>query len=220
MDINNNALRLLLEELNQEPPESVVDQHQGNDYLPSSFIESELDRIFHGLWQVKNVQSKIVANEICVDVELWAYFYPVGEWIVKSGAGAAMIQQANHVDKQGNFLRQALPSEIDQKIKNTMERTYASALTRAMKNAAKRYGKRFGRDLTRKKVSPYLAPDKTIEEIKDLGTKLSEATTENELRQLWIEAGAPEEYSRIFNQIRRNLKKVDKLKLPNGTDQS
>jgi hypothetical protein len=118
---------------------------KGFDYLPASFIQMEMDEIFLGLWswEVKSIQ--VVANEILVCGDL-KFFHPVsGQWITRSGVGAAIIRQT----KGANI------TDIDGKIKDAITMDLPHAETDAFKNAAKKIGKRFGRDLNRKFTDEY-----------------------------------------------------------------
>jgi len=134
------ALEKFTKVLNSKPKVNHIKSRQGADYLPISQIENELDRLFAGLWQTNNLTWQIVANEICVSLELQV-FHPVAKtWLSRCGVGACMIRQ-----KAG-----AQISDINAKIKNALEMDLPHAKTDALKNAAKSLGDLFGRNLTRK----------------------------------------------------------------------
>ena len=126
--------------LNSAPPQANIKDRQGVKYLPISSIESQLDKMFAGLWKTTNMEWKVVVNEIIVSIELHV-FHPIAKvWISRSGVGAAQIRQKSGSDIQ----------DIPSKIKNSMEMDVPHAKADAIKNAAKSLGKYFGRDLSRK----------------------------------------------------------------------
>tara|TARA_Y100000817_G_C16861576_1_gene545990 strand:- start:4418 stop:4963 length:546 start_codon:yes stop_codon:yes gene_type:complete len=126
--------------LNLTPAANKVKSRQGIQYLPISAIESDLDRLFAGLWQVKNLNYKIVANEILVNLDL-EVFHPVAKvWLTRAGVGACMIRQRSG----------AQISDINAKLKNALVMDLPHAKAEAIKNAAKSLGAIFGRNLARK----------------------------------------------------------------------
>lgn len=145
-----------------------TNKYAGNSkFLPISVVEAQLDEIFFGLWQTRNIQYSVVANEILCTLELWVFHPILKEWIVRTGAGAAMIQQdAYKKDEDGNYMTRAKkdgtgvekikinprPTDADYKIKNTLVKDFPHAKAEAFKNAAKSIGKYFGRDLNRSDV--------------------------------------------------------------------
>jgi len=141
--------------INQTPAQSELRKDpKGFDYLPASFIQMEMDEIFLGLWswEVKSIQ--VVANEILVHGDL-KYFHPVsGQWITRSGVGAAIIRQ----------VKDASITDIDKKIKDAITMDLPHAETDAFKNAAKKIGKRFGRDLNRKFTDEYQEQVESLEQ--------------------------------------------------------
>lgn len=146
---------------NPNPKSVAVNKFANNSlFIPIGEIEMQLDELYYGLWQTRNFKWSVVANEICCSLELWVYHPLLKEWIVRSGAGAAMIQQdAFKKDENGNYLLDQKtgkrikinpkPSDVDYKIKNTMVKDFPHAKAEALKNAAKSLGKFFGRDLNR-----------------------------------------------------------------------
>lgn len=126
--------------LNSTPSASKIKERQRVKYIPISGIEAELDRMFAGLWQTKNMKWQVVVNEIVVSIDL-EVFHPIAKvWICRSGVGAAQIRQS----------KGAGISDINAKIKNALEMDVPHAKADAIKNAAKSLGKLFGRDLGRK----------------------------------------------------------------------
>ena len=134
------ALEQFTKVLNSKPKAENIKDRQGFKFLGISQIENELDRLFAGLWQTNNLTWQIVANEICVNLELQV-FHPVAKtWLSRCGVGACQIRQ-----KAG-----AQISDINAKIKNALEMDLPHAKADALKNAAKSLGDLFGRNLTRK----------------------------------------------------------------------
>lgn len=126
--------------LNSAPDPSKIKNRQNVKYIPISGIEVELDRMFAGLWQTKNLSWQVVGNEIVVSIDL-EVFHPIAKvWICRSGVGAAQIRQS----------KGAQITDINAKIKNALEMDVPHAKADAIKNAAKSLGKMFGRDLSRK----------------------------------------------------------------------
>lgn len=156
-------LDLFNRRINTPPAQSDLKKDpKGFDYLPASFVQMELDEVFFGLWswEVKNIQ--IVANEILVQGDL-KYFHPItGQWITRSGVGAAIIRQV-----KGSGI-----TDIDGKIKDAITMDLPHAETDAFKNAAKKIGKRFGRDLNRKFTDEYDNQVKTEAEIEAEGIRI------------------------------------------------
>lgn len=135
--------------LNSEPTKTKKDQNKGITYIAISEIETQLDTLFLGQWQTRNVSMLVVGNEFVISLELGVLNPISGQWLWRAGVGACMIRQS----------KGAAISDIDSKIKNTMEMDAPHAKAQAVKNAALSIGKLFGRDLRRKKedVSDYTA---------------------------------------------------------------
>lgn len=126
--------------LNSAPSPSKIKERQRTKYIPISGIEAELDRMFAGLWQTKNMTYQVIVNEIVVSIELQVFHPVANQWISRFGVGAAQIRQSSGANI----------SDINAKIKNALEMDVAHAKADAIKNAAKSLGKLFGRDLGRK----------------------------------------------------------------------
>lgn len=132
--------------INQSPkPSEMKKDPKGFDYLPASFIQMELDEIFLGLWSWEVRSIQVVANEILVQGDLKVFHPITGQWLTRSGVGAAIIRQR----------KDSAITDIDGKIKDGITMDLPHAETDAFKNAAKKLGKRFGRDLNRKFVDEY-----------------------------------------------------------------
>jgi hypothetical protein len=120
-------------------------------YLPISFMEMQLDEIFFGLWQTRNFVSKVVANEIIGEMEVW-FFHPVAKtWLCRVGAGAVMIQyEAEYeiVDGKKQKIKTDI-TDISKKITNTLTKDYPHLKAECFRNACLSIGKAWGRDLNR-----------------------------------------------------------------------
>jgi hypothetical protein len=157
--------------LHAEPKEGEIRKNKfanNSRYLPISFMEMTLDEIFFGLWQTKNFQTKVIANEIVGELELW-YFHPVAKtWLCRIGAGAVQIQFKS-VEKGGS----GDITDIRDKITNTLTKDYPHLKAECFRNACLSLGKAFGRDLNREfddQYNPVIKPAKT-----DFSTLLSMA---------------------------------------------
>jgi len=130
-------LQEFLNVLNQQPdPQQVkVNAFANNShYLPIEYLESQLDIVFGGLWQLKHVGGvNFVGNSITANVEL-RIFHPVAKvWLTRAGSGAVQIQ----LDQNGL----AKPKSV--------EKATGAALAMAEKNAIKKLGGLFGKYLNR-----------------------------------------------------------------------
>lgn len=134
-------LELFQKKLNTDPPKSAIekDKRQGFSYLPISYYEIMLDDIYFGQWTTTDIQTKIVANEIIVSLQLNVLHPISGVWLSRSGCGSSTIMQNSG----------ASVTDISQKKKNALQKDYPKAKSEALKNAAKSLGKIFGRDIGR-----------------------------------------------------------------------
>ena len=120
---------------NPDPQQIKINAFANNSrYLPIEYLESQLDIVFGGLWQLKHVGGvNFVGNSISVDVEL-RVFHPIAKiWLTRAGSGAVQIQ----LDPNGF----AKPKSV--------EKATGAALSMAEKNAIKKLGGLFGKYLNR-----------------------------------------------------------------------
>lgn len=209
----DNALQELLYTLQEEPKPEEVKAQDGRLYVPIGFIEAKLDRIFHGLWKTENVQTTVIGNEVCMTLELHVFFYPTNQWVVRTGAGAAMIQQRGDYDPTTKKKIPARPSDVDAKISNTLAKDYPHAKAEATKNAARSLGRTFGRDLNRdadKKVLEVNLPAAGIDEKKRVSGMIEQAQSIQELGEVWELAGTTG-LVKMFNLRKGELKQREKL---------
>ena len=209
----DNALQELLYTLQEEPKPEEVKAQDGRLYVPIGFVEAKLDKIFHGLWKTENVQTNVIGNEVCMTLELHVYFYPINQWVVRTGAGAAMIQQRGDWDAVNKKKVPARPSDVDAKISNTLAKDYPHAKAEATKNAARSLGRTFGRDLNRdidKKVDGINLPAAGIDEKKRVSGMIEQAQSIQELGEVWELAGTTG-LVKMFNLRKGELKQREKL---------
>ena len=209
----DNALQELLYTLQEEPKPEEVKAQDGRLYVPIGFIEAKLDRIFHGLWKTENVQTTVIGNEVCMTLELHVFFYPMNQWVVRTGAGAAMIQQRGDYDPTTKKKIPARPSDVDAKISNTLAKDYPHAKAEATKNAARSLGRTFGRDLNRdidKRVDGINLPAAGIDEKKRVSGMIEQAQSIQELGEVWELAGTTG-LVKMFNLRKGELKQREKL---------
>ena len=153
--------------LNKEPNKSELQMNKmaGNTlYLPISFLETNLDEMFFGLWKTESFTTRVIGNEIAGELALSVY-HPIAEiWITRIGAAATMIRQ----------VKDAGVMEADKKIKNALEMDYPHLKADCFRNACLSLGKSFGRDLNRKFIDSYKA----------MPSQLEAGSTQPEVKQL------------------------------------
>jgi hypothetical protein len=209
----DNALQELLYTLQEEPKPEEIKAQDERLYVPIGFVEAKLDRIFHGLWKTENVQTTVIGNEVCMTLELHVFFYPMNQWVIRTGAGAAMIQQRGDWDAVNKKKVPARPSDVDAKISNTLAKDYPHAKAEALKNAARSLGRTFGRDLNRdadKKVLEVNLPAAGIDEKKRVSAMIEQAQSIQELGEVWEMAGT-HGLVKMFNLRKGELKQREKL---------
>jgi hypothetical protein len=159
-----NELNVLL---NQEPPALWLKELEFNGkkvivngkplrYIPIDKIEFLLTKIFI-TWYPEIIESKLIANSVCVTVRLH-YKNPVsGEMLWCDGIGACALQ-TNAGEKASDF----------DKIKSdSVMKAAPAAKSYAIKDAAECLGKIFGKDLNRKDTILYDSLLQEKENLKD-----------------------------------------------------
>ena len=171
-------VRLLNSEPN--PAEIKVNPAAGNsNYLPISHVEMQLDELFQGLWQIRQFNYSVIANEIVGSLELGVFHPVLQDWIWRAGAAAVMIQQ-----RKGSEI-----TDISAKHKNTLVKDFPHLKAECLKNAARSLGRIFGRDLNRSEIDQY-TPGSTQEMIaeasdKNAFAKIAAAKNKAELQYMW-----------------------------------
>lgn len=156
----------------QEPDVVKINKLAKNaKYIPIGDVEKKLDEFYFGLWNTKNFNVQIIANEIIGNIEL-SVFHPIAKvWITRIGAASVMI-----------LTKADMPPIVDNKIINTLTRDFPHLKSECIKNAAKSLGVAFGRDLNRDDYGEYEFIDeqkenfvnKLIEIIKNKNPNISE----------------------------------------------
>lgn len=143
----NEKLRLLMQDftrrLNAEPnPEEFEKTPDGKARtLPISFVEMTLDELFLGQWEVHDVHTQQIFNEV-VGTGILTVWHPVTQRPLKrAGFGAVVITQ----DKDA-----AIAEFNMTKKKNALDLSFPKLKAEITKNAAQTLGKIFGRDINRK----------------------------------------------------------------------
>lgn len=143
-DLKENTLMVLL---NQTPPENWLKDHpmvRGHKYLPIERVEYLLSRIFTKWW-VDILDTKTIANSVCVTVRLNVLHPLTKDVWHNDGVGAAPIQ----TDKGAGAMDwNAVKADAIMKALPTAE-------SYAIKDAADKFGKVFGKDVGRKSQIDY-----------------------------------------------------------------
>jgi hypothetical protein len=157
----NLALQAFTEKLNREPDPSELDKTPDGkaSTLPISFVEMTLDEIFFGQWGTRNFTTRVIANEVCGEIELFVIHPITGNEIVRTGAAAIIIQ----VDKAPEGVnRSEWANDPRNKKPNALDLGYPKLKAECLKNAAQSLGKIFGRDLNRKAKDTFKRAFKAI----------------------------------------------------------
>lgn len=141
--IKQNALNVIL---NSEPKKEWLKEHPTikyngvpHVYLPIERIEYLLTRIFLK-WRVEVMDTKLIANSVCVTVRLFVLNPLDGEWMWNDGVGASAIQ----IDKGQGAI------DFNQMKSAAIQMALPAAKSYAISDAADHFGKIFGKDLNRK----------------------------------------------------------------------
>lgn len=158
---NDRDLRLQIQEfqrrLNAEPEVSELDRTPDGKAktLPISFIEMTLDELYLGHWGTQKFTSKVIANEVCGELELWVIHPITGKEIIRAGAAGIIIQVDKAPEGMSNQERNEWALNPSNKKSNALDMGYPKLKAECTKNAAQSLGKIFGRDLNRKKADVF-----------------------------------------------------------------
>lgn len=157
-------LQNFIEKLNREPDAGELDRTPDGKAktLPISFVEMTLDELFLGQWGTENFTSKVVANEVVGEIELWVIHPITGREIRRSGAAGIIIQVDKAPEEIQGKERNQWALDILNKKSNALDLGYPKLKAECTKNAAQSLGKVFGRDLNRKKSDKFQAPIKPM----------------------------------------------------------
>jgi len=196
-----------IKRLHAEPPKNEVRQNAASNntkYIPISFLEMKLDEMYNGCWSTKNFQTKIIANEICGELELEVINLKLGLKINRVGAAAVIVRQ-----KKDSAL-----TDQNSKIKNALVMDYPHLKAECFRNACLSLGKAFGRDLNREFVDEY--EDESIETIRAKGDLKDLLDTYSNIksfrddmiknRDVFVNRGLPQKY--VEQVIKDKLKTI------------
>jgi hypothetical protein len=165
------------EQLNSKPEQ--IEEKDGVETVPISFLENDLDEVYLGLWKTENFRFQVIANEIVGTIDLHVFDPQAKVWLVRSGSAAVLIRQ-----KKDSEI-----TDISAKIKNGLMMDFPKLETMCIKAAAKRLGKRFGRDLNRKFEDEYemrYTTEIEVDEVRaDVEAKFNNCTTKEQLASVW-----------------------------------
>jgi len=155
--------------LSQNPPEVRINDKANNAfYVPVQVVEELLDYLFPHSWSIEPKNTQWIANEIVGDGVLVIDCGGIKRTIWGS---AAVMMQHKSKDKGGD----GDPSNLANKITNTLQKDYPHLKSEVLKSAAKMLGNVFGRNLNRKNAdksqwegSDYVPDVEAVKE--DLGT--------------------------------------------------
>lgn len=156
---NTEALRAFALLLNSEPDPSWIEATPDGKAktINISYQETNLDTVFNACWGTRNFTTKLIANEVVGEIELF-FIHPVlGIEFTRVGAAAITVtvdaltkEQKDVMTKQQINLHALNP---ENKKSNALDMAYPKLKAECLVNAAKGLGKLFGRDLNRKRVS-------------------------------------------------------------------
>lgn len=141
--------------LNADPDPREFDRTPDNraSFLPISFVEMTLDELFLGQWELSEVHTQQIFNEV-VGTGILTVWHPItGRPIKRAGFGAVVITQ----DKDASIADFNMTKK-----KNALDLTFPKLKAEIVKNAAGSLGKVFGRDINRKSVDSFKPPLKPI----------------------------------------------------------
>lgn len=110
------------------------------DYLEIGYVQAEMDRVFHGLWQWEINKIEHLINGVLVSGTISVYNPIANQWIKRSGVAFKQYQLSKGAKE---------PTPVNLSAK-ALERDVPIASAEAFKNAAKTIGNAFGRHLNRK----------------------------------------------------------------------
>lgn len=140
--------------LNKEPdPKELSSTPDGRaKTLPISYVEMTLDEIFAGQWGTRNFTTRVIANEVCGELELYVMHPVTGNEITRVGSAAIIIQ----VDRAPDGVnKNEWANDPRNKKPNALDLGYPKLKAECVKNAAASLGKVFGRDINRKESDSF-----------------------------------------------------------------
>lgn len=130
--------------LSQNPPEVRVNDRANNAfYVPVQVVEELLDYLFPNSWSIEPRNTQWIANEIVGDGVLMIDIGGIKRTIW--GSAAVMMQHKSKTNGGDGD-----PTNLSNKITNTLQKDYPHLKSEVLKSAAKMLGNVFGRNLNRK----------------------------------------------------------------------
>ena len=179
--------------INQPPPQNELAKTPDGKALslPISFIEMKLDEIYLGQWGIQNFTTKVIANEVVGECELWV-IHPVTELkIVRTGAAAIQIMVDKVPDGLQGKERNEWALNLSNKKASALDLGYPKLKAETLKNAAQSLGKLFGRDINRKlfdEYTPeYMPQIEAAEALLPIVERMKSCKTIAELLPIWDE---------------------------------
>lgn len=143
----DEKMRLLMQDftkrLNAEPDPREFDKTPDGkaNTLPISFVEMTLDELYLGQWEVSDVHTQQIFNEV-VGTGILTVWHPItGRPLKRAGFGSVVITQ----DKDATIAEFNMTKK-----KNALDLSFPKLKAEITKNAAQTLGKIFGRDINRK----------------------------------------------------------------------
>ena len=147
-----------LKRLSRKPKDALIKKNKfanNAEYLEIGYLQSELDRVYHGLWSWEIESQQTVINGVSI-VGTLSVFHPIlNHWIKRSGVGFKEFQLSagKSVPAPENLSKKAL------------ERDTPIANAEAFKNACKTLGNAFGRHLNRKFQFEHIPDENIIDDL-------------------------------------------------------
>lgn len=144
---DSEKLKLLTQDfqrrLNAEPNPAEFDKTPDGKArtLPISFVEMTLDELYLGQWELSDVHSQQIFNEV-VGTGILTVWHPItGRPLKRAGFASVVITQDQGAE---------IAAFNTTKKKNALDLTFPKLKAEITKNAAQSLGKIFGRDINRK----------------------------------------------------------------------
>ncbi len=155
MENQTEELRAFTLKLNSDPDPSWIEKTPDGkaNTINISFIETNLDSVFECCWGTRNFTTKLIANEVVGELELF-FIHPVlGREFTRVGAASIQIMVDRVPDGYSGQEKNAWSLNPMNKKPNALDMAYPKLKAECLKNAAIGLGKMFGRDLNRKRIS-------------------------------------------------------------------
>lgn len=188
-------------------------------YLPISYMEMGLDKLFYGLWTTQNFKWSREINEMAASMEV-SYYHPIaGVWLTRTGAAARqiMVDSIPKAQRKNMTYQEINQHSLDlnnKKPKSLEMGGFAALKAECFKNAVISIGQFFGRDVNREHIDQFVSYIKSSKQIiekkmKTLSTMLDFVENQNFAEQIRGETvQAEEEAVNTVEFYRRQIKRV------------